>query len=218
MRIVALSTLLVLMLAAAISAKPAPAGKAPAPKPPAAAAALEYGAAAPDFSLTDLSGKKHSLKQYLKAGNVVVLEWFNPQCPFVVKYRADSSYLEDTAQSFKGKKVVWLAVNSSAPTKEGGDPKLVAQFVKENAMAEPVLLDPTGKVGHSYGAAATPHIFVISPKGKLVYRGAPDTSSALDRTPKGDNLVKAAVEAALAGKTPKVTESKPIGCSIKWAD
>jgi peroxiredoxin len=153
MRLLTLTAVLSLLLVAAVAAKPAPAAK-PAAKAPAAkpAAGLSVGSKAPDFKLTDLNGKSHNLAQYLKAGNVVVLEWFSPQCPFVLKYRADSTYLEDTAKSFKGKKVVWLAVNSSAPTKEGGDPKVMSQFIKDHSMASPVLLDPNGKVGHSYGA------------------------------------------------------------------
>ena len=40
--------------------------------------------AAPDFTLTDTNGLKHSLSDY--KGKFVVLEWFNPDCPFVKKH------------------------------------------------------------------------------------------------------------------------------------
>ena len=79
----------------------------------------------------------------------------------------------------------------------------------DHGMDVPVLIDSDGKIGHSYGAVCTPHMFVISPKGKVVYQGAPNTGSAMDATPTGDNLVEAAVNAALAGKAPAVTQTKP---------
>jgi peroxiredoxin len=178
---------------------------------------LKTGEAAPDFTLTDTGGKKHTLSEYTKAGNVVVIEWFNPQCPVVLKYRAKSTFMDDTVASFKGKKVVWLAIDSSAPGKEGGDPEVVKQFITDHSMPVPVLLDPDGKVGHEYGAVCTPHMFVISPKNTIVYQGAPNTGSAVDPTPTGDNLVEAAVKAALAGKAPQITQTKPFGCSVKYA-
>jgi peroxiredoxin len=189
----------------------------PAAHPTQAASVLTIGQSVPDFTLTDTTGAKHALSEYTKAGDVVVLEWFNPQCPVVQKYRVKSSYMNDTAASFQGKKVVWLAIDSSATGKEGSDPAVIKQFMQDHSMSVPVLIDADGKVGHAYGAVCTPHMFVISPKGKLVYQGAPNTGTALDPTPTGDNLVEAAVEAALQGKAPQVTQTKPFGCSVKYA-
>jgi len=182
------------------------------------ASVLTVGKPAPDFTLTDTNGTKHKLSEYTKAGKVVVLEWFNPQCPVVLKYRSKSSYMEDTIASFAGKKVVWLAIDSSAPEKEGGDPAVIKQFITDHKVDVPVLIDSNGKVGHTYGAVCTPHMFVISPKGNLVYQGAPNSGTPADPTPTGDNLVQAAVTAALAGKAPAVTQSKPFGCSVKYAN
>lgn len=177
---------------------------------------LAIGDKAPGFTLTDTAGVKHTLSDYTKAGKVVVIEWFNPQCPVVMKYRSKSTFMNDTLAAFKDQKVVWLAIDSSAPGKEGSDPEVIKQFMADNAMTVPVLIDSDGAVGHAYGAVCTPHMFVISPQGKLVYQGAPNVGTAMDATPGGDNLVVAAVEAALAGKAPAVTQTKPFGCSVKY--
>src|SRR5437879_8136362 len=74
------------------------------------------GSAAPDFSLTDAKGKTHSLSQY--KGKYVVLEWFNPQCPFVKKHYG-SSNMQNLQKEFTGKGVVWLTIDSNAPGTEG---------------------------------------------------------------------------------------------------
>src|ERR1700682_3792313 len=74
------------------------------------------GSAAPDFSATDSKGKTHSLSQY--KGKYVVLEWFNPECPFVKKHYG-SSNMQKLQEEFTSKGVVWLSVDSSAPGKEG---------------------------------------------------------------------------------------------------
>ena len=49
-----------------------------------AMAAASVGKAAPDFTLSDLNGKTVKLADF--KGKHVVLEWHNPNCPFVVKH------------------------------------------------------------------------------------------------------------------------------------
>src|SRR6266446_2783644 len=74
------------------------------------------GSAAPDFSLTDAKGKTHSLSQY--KGKYVVLEWFNPECPFVKKHYG-SGNMQKLQEEYTGKGVVWFSIDSSAPGSEG---------------------------------------------------------------------------------------------------
>src|SRR3954468_11184149 len=74
------------------------------------------GTNAPDFSVTDTKGKTHSVSQY--KGKYVVLEWFNPDCPFVKKHYG-SGNMQKLQEEFTGKGVVWLSVDSSASGKEG---------------------------------------------------------------------------------------------------
>src|ERR1044072_52573 len=132
------------------------------------------GAAAPDFNLSDPAGNTHSLSEY--KGKYVVLEWFNPECPFVKKHYG-SGNMQKLQEEFTGKGVVWLSVDSSAPGNEGhltaeqANAKMTEWKTKQTAL----VLDPDGKAGQAYGAKNTPHMFVINPEGKIVYEGAIDS-------------------------------------------
>jgi peroxiredoxin len=183
-----------------------------------AAEAPKVGAPAPSFALPDSNGKTHSLGD-LK-GKYVVLEWFNPGCPFVQKHYK-SENMQKLQKEFTGKSVVWLTVDSSAPGKEGsltpeGANKQIADWkMKPTAL----LLDPAGKVGHEYAATNTPHMFVIDPNGKLIYSGAIDNKPTPDPddVPGATNYVKVALEEAMAGKPVTTPNSRAYGCSIKYA-
>ncbi|MBX3317794.1 MAG: thioredoxin family protein [Phycisphaeraceae bacterium] len=176
---------------------------------------IKVGDKAPDFTLTDTDGKTHTLSDYTKQGKIVVLEWFNPGCPWVVRVHEKSDALAKTAASHKDK-VVWLAVNSGAAGKQGHGKELNAEFKKKWNINYPILLDESGKVGKSFGAKVTPHMFVIAADGTLAYEGAFDDSKKDEiGTP---NYVADAITAVAAGETLKVTNKKPQGCSVKYAD
>src|SRR3982074_3203274 len=175
------------------------------------------GSAAPDFSAPDANGKTHSLTEY--KGKYVVLEWFNPECPYVKKHYG-SGNMQKLQGEFTGKGVVWLTIDSSAPGLEGN---LTAEQANQKiaewkAHSTALLLDPDGKAGRTYGAKNTPHMFVINPEGKIVYEGAIDskaTSNASDIA-SSTNYVKAALDESLAGKTVTTPSSRPYGCSVKY--
>jgi peroxiredoxin len=173
--------------------------------------ALPLGKKVPDFTLSDAEGKQHKLSTVLKSGKVVVLEWYNPDCPAVKKYREKSDFMNETWAKLDKKKVAWYSVNSGGPGKEGAGVKASKAGAKLHKIKTPILIDETGTVGKSYGAVCTPMMFVIDSKQMLVYRGAPDEAGALDKLPKGANYIVSAVEAALKGKKPAVAESKPFG-------
>lgn len=173
--------------------------------------------AAPDFTLTDTNGQKHSLLDY--KGKFVVLEWFNPDCPFVKKHY-NSGNMPKLQKNYTAKGVVWLSINSSAPGKQGSyTPQGFNKFMADKGGAPTaVLLDTAGKVGHLYGAQTTPGLFVIDPKGALIYQGAiddiPSTDTADVKTAK--NYVSAALDAAMNGKPVAVPATKSYGCSVKY--
>ncbi|MGZ5538653.1 MAG: thioredoxin family protein [Chthoniobacterales bacterium] len=177
----------------------------------------KVGAAAPDFSLTDANGQKHSLDQ--NKGKWVVLEWFNPECPFVKKHYG-SGNMQKLQKEYTGKGVVWMSIDSSAPGKEGNlSPEAAAKKVSEWKISSTAfLLDPEGKAGQAYGAKNTPHMFVINPEGKIVYEGAIDSKATPNPAdiPTSTNYVKAALDEAMAGKSVSNPNTKPYGCSVKY--
>jgi peroxiredoxin len=176
------------------------------------------GQPSPDFTLQGGDGKSHSLADY--QGKFVVLEWTNPNCPFVHKFY-NSGTMQSLQKEETAKGVVWLRINSSAEGHDGYQTAAdLAAYEKEhNVAATASLLDPEGKVGHMYGARTTPHMFVIDPKGMLIYAGG------IDNTPSPDpatiatakNYVTAALDEAMAGKPVTTPTARPYGCSVKYA-
>ena len=181
-----------------------------------AQAAPKVGEPAPAFSTTDSNGKTVQLADY--RGKFVVLEWSNAECPFVKKHYAGNMQALQKEETAKG--VAWLTVISSAPGKQGHvDGKQANALTKERGAAPTaVLLDPTGKIGHAYDAKTTPHMFVIDPKGTLVYMGGIDSIASADAEdiPKAKPYVKLALAEALAGKPVTESVTKPYGCGIKY--
>ena len=175
------------------------------------------GSAAPDFSLTDAKGKTQALSQY--KGKYVVLEWFNPECPFVKKHYG-SGNMQKLQEEYTGKGVVWLSIDSSAPGSEGSLTTDQAEKVSAGWKTHPtaLLLDPDGKAGRAYGAKNTPHMFVINPEGKVIYEGAIDSK----RTPNpadiasSTNYVKVALDESMSGKPVTTANTQPYGCSVKY--
>lgn len=174
---------------------------------------------APDFTLPAPDGKRHSLKDY--RGKVVVLEWINHGCPFVMK-RYDAGTMQKLQKTYGEKGVVWLSVCSSAPGKQGYyTPEQWKKLnVEKKSAAKAVLLDPDGKVGRLYSAKTTPHMFVIDRKGGIVYQGAIDDSKWARRPEEiraAKSYVAPALDAVLSGKKPAVAKTPPFGCSVKYA-
>ena len=184
---------------------------------PAAALAVKVGEPAPAFTATDSNGKSVSLAQF--KGKYVVLEWHNQGCPFVVKHYG-SGNLPKLQKEWTAKQVVWLAIISSAPGKQGFvDGKGANQDMQGHSAAPTAtLLDPKGEVGRLYGAKTTPHMFVINPQGQLIYNGAIDDKSSADPAdiPGAKNYVTQALSEALAGKPVSQPTTPPYGCSVKY--
>lgn len=180
----------------------------------ASAAKAEVGQAAPDFTLTDTAGASHTLSKYAQDGKIVVIEWFNPDCPITRKYHAPTDDMMALADAYHGK-VVWLAINSGAAGAEGAGLERNRKAVAEWKLDYPVLIDEAGTVGKTYSAKTTPHMYVIDTQGVLRYAGAIDDG---DASQKGKlNYVRQAVDELLAGKPVTTSTSKPFGCSVKYA-
>jgi len=167
---------------------------------------------APQFTLNSFDGKTVSLSDY--RGKMVVLEWFNFECPFV-RYHYDTvSTMVELANKYKDKNVIWLAINSTSHI----TPQANNEFAKKHKLPYPILDDRDGKVGRAYGAKTTPHIFIIDVKGNIAYEGAID-NSPMGRVKKGViNYVDKTLTKLIGGKPVSIAESKPYGCSVKYAD
>ena len=173
--------------------------------------------AAPNFTLIDTKGQKHSLSDY--KGKFVVLEWFNPDCPFVKKHY-NSGNMPQLQKQYTAKGVIWLSIDSSAAGEEGNyPPEGLNKFMSDKGGSPTAIFaDADGKLGHLYAAQTTPHMFIIDPKGILIYQGAIDDTPSTDiedvKTAK--NYVSAALDAAMNGLPVVVSSSKSYGCSVKY--
>ena len=175
------------------------------------------GSAAPDFSVSDSKGKTQSVSQY--KGKYVVLEWFNPDCPFVKKHYGGGN-MQKLQEEFTGKGVVWLSIDSAASGKEGNltSEQAEKKTAELKMHSTALILDPDAKAARAYAAKNTPHMFVINPEGKIVYEGAIDSKASPNPSDiaSSTNYVKVALEESLAGKTVTNANTKPYGCSVKY--
>lgn len=183
-----------------------------------AAAQQATGRAAGNFRLMDAAGKPVTLSDF--KGRTVVLEWNNPGCPYVQKHY-DSGNMQRTQAAAKRDGAVWLTVNSGAPGKQGHMTGPEAQAFVAKAKAQPTayLLDPEGRVGRGYAAKTTPHLYVIDGRGVLRYQGGIDDKPTADKADIAGarNHVLAALAEMKAGKPVSVAETRPYGCSVKYA-
>ncbi|MGF1531229.1 MAG: redoxin domain-containing protein [Puniceicoccaceae bacterium] len=179
-----------------------------------ASAALKTGEPAPDFTLACASGETVALADF--QGQLVVLEWLNHGCPFVVRHYKDGN-MQGLQGRVTGEGGVWLSIVSSAPGEQGYSSAVEALKKKETigSRATHVLLDPKGEVGRAYVARTTPQIFIINEEGVLVYQGA------IDDRPRGPidgavNYVTASLDALASGQPIEVNTTRPYGCSVKY--
>jgi hypothetical protein len=184
------------------------------------AATAEVGKAAPDFTLTDINGAKHSLAEF--RGKTVILEWVNPECPFVVKHYDKSGNIPKLQQAATAGGAVWFTINSAAPGKEGDyDAAKVKGWQKRiNSAATAYFRDPDGTVGKLYDARHTPTLYVVNGAGTLVYAGGIDSinSSRVEDIAKATNYVAEALADLKAGRPVAHAITRAYGCSVKYGN
>ena len=182
---------------------------ATAAMPAVAGDGVSVGDTAPAFTLADSAGNDVSLSDF--EGKIVVLEWLNPDCPFVQRhYKAGT--MKSLATKYDGDGVVWLTINSTNYM----DAAANAKFKAENKLPYTILVDQSGDVGHLYGAQTTPHMYIIDGGGTLVYIGAIDDDPRGNKGEPAVNYVAVALDEVLAGNAVSTAETKPYGCSVKY--
>ncbi len=182
-----------------------------------AIAAATVGQAAPDFALTDVNGKTVKLADF--KGKNVVMEWHNPGCPFVQKHY-NSNNMQTLQKKYDAKDTVWLTVNSTETNHQDylSNDKLRGYIADKNATPDAYMTDVDGKVGRSYGAKTTPHMFIINPAGMVVYAGAIDDKpgTKVEEIKAAKNFVVGALDDLKAGKPVSTATTQPYGCSVKY--
>jgi peroxiredoxin len=181
------------------------------------ALAAAAGQPAPDFTLTDTHGKAVRLSDY--RGKYVVLEWTNPDCPFVQRHY-NTKNMPGLQKEWGARDVTWLSIDSSnrdsREFKTGA--QLDAWMSAHEGSQKAVLIDGDSATARLYAAKTTPHMFVINPDGRIIYAGAIDDrpGASADETRKAKNYVRTALTAATGGATVDPANTTPYGCSIAY--
>jgi len=169
----------------------------------------EVGRSAPNFTLKDQQGNARSLSDY--SGRIVVLEWINPECPFVQRHYREATFT-GIMRDYRDRNIDWLAINST----HTATPEFNRQWHLKYNLPYAILDDSAGVVGRLYGAKTTPHMYVIDRNGRLVYAGGIDNDSAGSLGANRVNYVRLALDDLLSGRAPRTDQSKPYGCSVKY--
>jgi peroxiredoxin len=179
-------------------------------------AEIKPGDTAPAFKLKDTTGKEWNLSELTKSGKIVVLQWFNPTCPYVKKhYDGEHKTFNDMNAKYADKGVVLLAINSGPTGANGSGTEASAAAAKKWDMKYPILIDDTQSVGKAYGSKNTPNMVVIGKDGKIAYTGAIDDDRTPDK-PGATNYVAKALDELLAGTSVSNSKTQPYGCHITY--
>ncbi|NJK63698.1 MAG: redoxin domain-containing protein [Synechococcaceae cyanobacterium SM2_3_1] len=180
-------------------------------------AAPQIGQPAPDFTAQDTNGNTITLSEL--AGQLVILEWTNHQCPFVGKHYS-SGNMQALQKESTADGLVWLSMISSAPGEQGYVTAAEANELTESREAAPtaVILDPEGEIGQLYAARTTPHLYVIDEEGRLQYMGAIDSipSAQISDLESAENYVRTALQELQAEEAVSTPATQPYGCSVKY--
>lgn len=175
------------------------------------------GSPAPGFTGVTSKGQEISLSDF--AGQKVILEWTNHDCPYVRKHY-ESGNMQELQEDMTADGVAWITIISSKPGSQGYVEAEEANALTTSRGAKPdhVVLDPRGIIGRDYDARTTPQMFLIDEAGMLLYMGAIDDqpSSRRSTIKIAHNYVRAAYAEIMAGTSVSMAATKPYGCSVKY--
>lgn len=163
---------------------------------------IKNGAPAPIFSLYDLDGKLHDLKDYL--GRIIVINFWSADCPWSA--RADQELIKFLQENIGSLALLSIASNVNEKLEE-----IRSEASMRGILL--VLLDEDNRVADLYGAITTPHLFILDRQGILRYQGALDDVTFRKRTP-SQNYLHKAFDAMLRGDIPDPAKTPPYGCTI----
>ena len=169
------------------------------------------GDSAPPLELPDTGGTTHSLAEAEGAPATVVF-WTCNHCPYALAWH---DRLVDVARDYADRGVRFFAVNSNDAERYPADSY---DAMRDRVAAEewpfPYLHDESQEAARAWGAEVTPHLFVLDPKYRLRYVGAPDLDY---QDPSHEAAwLREALDAVLAGDEVSRPETEPVGCTVKW--
>jgi len=174
---------------------------------------LELGTAAPDFNLPDVvSGKRITLATFSDAPVVLVM-FICRHCPFVRHVQDELARLGRNYEHAAG--IVGISSND-ADRYEDDSPESLKAWAQSLEFTFPVCFDAAQSVAKAYTAACTPDLFLFDAKRLLIYRGQLDDSRPGNGKEPTGRDIRAALDAALAGRTVDPVQRPSAGCNIKW--
>lgn len=174
---------------------------------------LPLGSAAPDFSLPDVNGTVHGLRDFSTTRGLVIAFICN-HCPYVRHVRHAFAQF---ARDYQGKGIAVVAINSNDyGTYPQDGPDGMRAEIAEAGYTFPYLLDESQHVAQAYQAACTPDFFLFDAARKLVYRGQFDASRPGNNQPVTGADLRAACDALLSNRPIATEQFASLGCNIKW--
>jgi len=171
---------------------------------------VAIGQHAPEFKLPDTDGQSWSSDDTGAPATVVVFTCNH--CPYALAWH---DRIVEAARDYADRGVRFLAISSNDAERY---PRDSYQAMRQRVAAEnwpmPYLYDESQAVARAYDAKTTPDVFVLDSQRRLRYRGAPDADH--DDPSQNAQWLRDALDAVLAGREPARSETRPVGCSIKW--
>jgi peroxiredoxin len=172
---------------------------------------VAIGEPAPTFSLPDTEGAMHTP---VDAPATVVVFTCN-HCPYALAWH---DRIVALAHDYADRGVRVLAINPNDAARYPRDSieAMRARVQRGELDGVPYLRDESQEVARAYDAQTTPDVFVLDAAGLLRYRGAPDAD--YEDPSQRAGFLRDALDAILDGRDPELTQTPPVGCSIKWRE
>jgi peroxiredoxin len=173
---------------------------------------VKIGDAALTFELPATDGKTYSLSSVSKGREATAVIFMCNHCPYVLAWL---DRLIALAREYQDKGIAFVGINANDAVKYPADSlEKMQELARVRGLPFTYLHDQPQAVARAYGAERTPEIFLFDADLMLCYHGAPDDN--YDETLTSEPYLRHALDAVLAGRTPAIVETQPVGCTIKW--
>jgi peroxiredoxin len=173
---------------------------------------LEFGDSAIPFDLPGIDGQTYSLAAIAEGKEATAVIFMCNHCPYVLAWL---DRLIAVAQEYQTLNVGFAGISANDAVKYPADSfENMQELARERGLPFPYLYDQSQEIARAYGAQRTPEIFLFDSDLRLRYHGAPDDN--YDESQASEPYLRYALDAVLDGTNPDVTDTPPVGCTIKW--